>query len=103
MTTSTPASTDPAIPTPPGAAYLGGWELSDDEPIARRWFHCGEHTTPGGLRVKVHGLQFVDGSLDGLGIAISDDQGDVSLSGADADALVADLRSAADELDQLGR
>jgi hypothetical protein len=99
MTTSTPAPL--TILPPSGAEHIGDWELSNDDRIAHRHFHCAEHTTPGGLRVKVHGMQYVDGGLDGLSIALSDEHGDVMVDGSDVEALAASLRAAADELDQL--
>ncbi len=94
MTTSAPLN----IPTPSGAVHLGDWELSDDERIAHRWFHCGERTTPGGLRIKVHGMQNFDGGVDGLSIAISDDRGDVTLDPEDVEHLVAYLPNATAQL-----
>ena len=42
-----------------------------------------------------------DGSIDGLNIDISDDTGDVTVSGVDVEHLAASLRAAADELDSL--
>jgi hypothetical protein len=86
MTTSTPAPVPLTIMPPSGAEHLGDWELSDDDRIAQRWFHYGEQTTPDGLRVKVHGIQFVDGGIEGLSIAISDDHGDVIVDGEDVSA-----------------
>lgn len=86
------------IPSPASAAYLGNWELSDNERIAQRWFRCGERRTPGGLRVKVHGIQYVDGGVDELSIALSDKDGDVVLDADDVEHLAEELRAAAKQL-----
>jgi hypothetical protein len=101
MTTSTPAPVPLTILPPSGAKHLGDWELSDDDRIAHRHFHCAEHTTPGGLRVKVHGLQYVDGGVAGVSVAISDEHGDVMVDSGDVEALAAALRTAANQLDQI--
>jgi hypothetical protein len=102
-TRSTPFAAHLTILPPTGAEHLGVWELSDDDRIVHRHFHAAEHSTPGGLRVKVHGLQYVDGGLDGLSIAISDERGDVMVDSGDVEVLAAALRAAADELDRLAR
>lgn len=101
MTTSTPATTPLTIATPLGAVHLGEWELSGDDRIAHRHFHCGDRTTPDGLRVKIHGLQYIDGGLDGLSIAISDDQQDVMVDAEDVAALAEQLGTASDWLGHL--
>lgn len=101
MTTSTPAPTPLSVPTPPDAAHVGEWELSDDDRIVQRHFHCGDQTTPSGLHVKVHGFQYIYGGFDGLSIAVSDGQESVMVDAADVEHLVAALRNAADELDRL--
>lgn len=101
MTTSTPAPAPLTILPPFSAEHLGDWELSDDDRIAHRHFHCGERATPGGLRVKVHGFQYIDGGFDGLSIAVSDSQESVMVDAADVEHLASALRAAADELDRL--
>lgn len=100
--TTTPHAPLTILPTP-GAEHVGEWELSEDDRIAHRHFHCGERTTPGGLLVLMHGLQYADGGLDGLGIALSDEHGDVIVDGVDVEALADNLSAAVDELDQLAK
>ena len=84
MTTTNTDTPEIATPAPNGAVYLGEWQPDDDEQrFAHRWFHCGEHSTPGGLRIKTQGVQYADGSIDELAIAISDDEGNTVLVDAD--------------------
>lgn len=89
------------VTAPPGAAHVGDWALSDDDRIAHRWFHLGEHTTAGGLRTKVHGMQYADGSVEGLSISISDETGDVSFDATDIVDLIAHLTHASIEHEQI--
>lgn len=83
--TTTNTNTPPiATPAPTGAVHLNEWQPDDDEQrFAHRWFHCAEHTTPGGLRIKTQGIQYADGSIDELAISISDNEGNLVLVDAD--------------------
>ena len=91
------------IPAPPHAAHLDEWELTGDERIAQRWYHCGNHTTPSGVVVQVHSVQYVDGSVDAPVIAIDDPNGRDSVEFAnvtreDIDHLIAALHAATGQL-----